>query len=184
MQDLGLADAAAIRDGIRLAFWPARMEVLRQDPPVILDGCHNPQGCQALAAALGRLLPGKPVVFLAGILKDKDYAGMLRAILERPAYCPAAWVCATPDSPRALAAGELAEAVRKIAGQLPKAAACAYNIQDAVHAAASPAAGARLALALAAEKGMALCAFGSLYFAGGIRKILSAREGHLWTGPC
>lgn len=51
---------------------------------ILVDGAHNPQGCQALAATLNRLLPGQPVVFLAGFLADKDYETMLRIMLEQP----------------------------------------------------------------------------------------------------
>ena len=54
---LGLASPGQIRQGIALARWPARLEMLRRHPPILLDGAHNPQGCQALAAALTRLLP-------------------------------------------------------------------------------------------------------------------------------
>jgi dihydrofolate synthase / folylpolyglutamate synthase len=181
-KDLGLCDDAAVADGIRLARWPARMEILRRHPPVILDGCHNPQGCQALAAALGRLLPEKPVVFLAGIFRDKDYRSMLQAMLDHPGYCPAALVLASPDSPRALPADELARVARQLAGQLPKPTDCGYNILDAIHIAETPAAGAHLALRLAGSQGMALCAFGSLHFAGSVRGILGTQEGQFWTG--
>ena len=70
---LGLADDRQIADGIAAARWPARLELLREDPPILLDGAHNPQGCQALAASLNRLLPDRPLVMLMGVLQDKDY---------------------------------------------------------------------------------------------------------------
>ena len=92
-QILELASDDAIREGIALARWPARLEVMRRQPPIILDGAHNPQGCRALAATLARLLPAQPVVFLAGMLQDKDYEKMLRIMLETADYRPLAFIC-------------------------------------------------------------------------------------------
>ena len=173
---LSLATDEQIQAGIAATRWPARMELLRTEPPVILDGSHNPQGCQALAASLNRLLPGKPAIFLAGILQDKDYTDMLRTMLKGVAYRPYAFICVTPDNPRALPAEALAEAVRRAADfeQLPSPDRSRYNSLDAVMTAASPADGARFALDLAIDSGIALCAFGSLYMVGGIRNILAA----------
>ena len=171
---LGLADDEQIRAGIEAARWPARMELLRRDPPVILDGAHNPQGCQALSASLDRLLPGRLVIFLAGILQDKEYDQMLRIMLADVLYCPTTFICVKPDNPRALPAEDLAQAVRQLSKQLPRQDCTRYNRLDAVLTAPSPSDGARLALEIAAEQGVALCAFGSLYMVGSIRKILAA----------
>ena len=172
---LGLATDDQIRQGIALARWPARMELLRRDPPILVDGAHNPQGCQALAATLNRLLPGQPVVFLAGFLADKDYEAMLRIMLEQTAYRPAAVVCTKPVSLRALSEEQLAHKVRDILNRLPDGGGNRYN--EAVWTAPSPEEGAQLALKLASGQSMALCAFGSLYMVGYIRQTLM-QEAH------
>lgn len=179
---LGLADAKAVSLGLSVARWPARLEVLRREPPVLLDGAHNLQGCQALAAALSKLLPGQPVIFLTGMLQDKDYHAMLRAVLDQPGYRPAAVFCVKPDSPRALQATELATAAAKVMTQLHIPLNSGYNVLDAIHAIDSPGEGARQAFQLATKTGTALCAFGSLYMAGSIRGILRDREDRFWTG--
>ncbi|MEA4889819.1 MAG: folylpolyglutamate synthase/dihydrofolate synthase family protein [Clostridiaceae bacterium] len=173
---LGLADDDQIRAGIAAARWPARLELLRREPPVLLDGAHNPQCCQALAASLNRLLPGRPVVFLAGVLQDKDYREMLNILLKNASYKPAAFICVTPDSNRALPAGQLADEIRRLAGQLPSAPCTGYNGLNQILAAETPAAGARMALEIADRQHIALCAFGSLYMVGSIRSILAGRE--------
>ncbi len=178
-QALGLASEAAIAAGISQAIWPARLEILRRHPPILIDGAHNPQCCQALAEALERLLPGEPVIFLAGMLKDKDYRGMLRIMLENRSYRPMAFVCVTPDSPRALPANQLAECVRDLSEEMYKTGRSGYNIGDAIHVAATPAEGARTALRLADEKGLPLCVFTSLYVIGTIRDIIKAQEAPL-----
>jgi galactitol-specific phosphotransferase system IIB component len=58
----------AVHSGLASVKWPARMEVLGRSPLFLLDGGHNPQCAQALAEAIDKLLPGKKVVFLLGVL--------------------------------------------------------------------------------------------------------------------
>lgn len=56
---VGAIDAAgitvsddAIRTGLEEAFLPGRLEVMRQEPKVVLDGAHNPQAAKATVAEL------------------------------------------------------------------------------------------------------------------------------------
>lgn len=63
------------------ASWPARMQTLGDGPltrgiaaPIILDGAHNPEAAHALADSVEG-----PIVLLAGILKNRDYAAMFDA---------------------------------------------------------------------------------------------------------
>ena len=74
----------------------------------VVDGGHNPQCLAATAAALERYYPGVRRVLLFGALADKDWREMARLMI------PAAdeFVCATPDSERALGGAELAEFLR------------------------------------------------------------------------
>ncbi len=181
-RQLRLATDDDIRRGVALTRWPARLEVLRRRPPILLDGAHNPQGCSALAATLACLLPGQPVVYLIGMLQDKDYETMMRRVLDNPACQPLAVVCTTPDNPRALSAQSLADSVIEIILQLRNPALSGYNILKDIHAVDSPIEAAELALRLADRSNGALCAFGSLYMAGGIRDFLRAEEDQLWTG--
>ena len=181
-QSTGLVDDASVREGIRLARWPGRLELMRRHPPLILDGAHNPQSCRALSQALGRLVQGQPVVYLAGMLADKDYPAMLSQVLFNPS-CPAVgFVSVAPDSPRALSAELLAETVRDLAGQLHKPHESGYNVLDAIFSAESIADGVNLALDLANQANVPLCIFGSLYMIGEARKILLTQEDRLWIG--
>jgi dihydrofolate synthase/folylpolyglutamate synthase len=175
-QDLPGVTPSAIQAGIAAARWPARLELLRRDPPILVDGAHNAQCCQALAASLNRLLPDQPVIFLAGVMADKDYLNMLHVMLLGVSYHPVAFICVTPNNPRALPAEELAEAVRPIWRQLPRTSFSDYNNEDAVYCAASPEAAAVLAHNLSDAQKIALCAFGSLYLVGEIRQFLQDRE--------
>ena len=143
----------AIARGIAETRWPARFEVLDQPagmPTVVIDGGHNPQGAGVLADSLRDVFPGKRPVFLVGILADKDYRSMLRAV----APLASAFVCVTPPNPRALDAADLAEAIRETCDELGVCVAVevAGDFGDAVSAARK----------LAGPEGL-ICAFGSLY---------------------
>ena len=143
----------AIARGIAETRWPARFEVLDQPagmPTVVIDGGHNPQGAGVLVDSLWDVFPDKRPVFLVGILADKDYRSMLRAV----APLASAFVCVTPPNPRALDAADLAEAIRETCGELGARATIevAGDFDDAVSAARK----------IAGSEGL-ICAFGSLY---------------------
>ena len=98
-----------LRDGLRDAYWPGRMELLRRDPVVIVDGAHNPQGVQALCDSLEVLFPGEKFTFVIGVLADKDYSGDI-AIAAPYAN---RFYTVTPPSYRALNGESLADEIRK-----------------------------------------------------------------------
>ena len=98
----------ALRRGLAEAKWEARFELLSEHPLFLADGAHNPQCTAALAESLDRFLPGKKVVFLTGVLADKDYKDMLSDL----APCFAKIYTVTPNCPRALSAEELQKEAR------------------------------------------------------------------------
>ena len=140
----------AVQTGLRSVRWPARMEVLSRKPLFILDGGHNPQCAQALAESIRALLPGKKIIFLVGILADKDY----RRIIETVLPLGEKFFCLTPVSPRALPGSELAEVFRSRGAD----AAVPVSIPRGILA----------SLEEAGEDGCVV-AFGSLYLAGAVR---------------
>jgi dihydrofolate synthase / folylpolyglutamate synthase len=75
--------ARVVRDGLRNAQWPGRFELLRNDPPVILDGAHNVDSINKLLMTLVELYPGKRWTFVFGCYKDKDAEGMLKQLSAR-----------------------------------------------------------------------------------------------------
>ncbi len=140
----------AVEHGLYAVSWPARFELVHEEPPFIVDGGHNPQCAEAVAAALGRYFPDTRRVLLLGILADKDYPRVLE-LLDPMAD---AYVCVTPDSERALPADKLGEAL----GRFGKPVTVCASIPEGVSA----------ALEQAGTDGMA-CAVGSLYMAGAVR---------------
>lgn len=141
---------AAVYAGMADTHWPARFEVLCHDPVFIVDGGHNPHGIRATADSLKRLFPDRRIVFLVGVMADKDVEsilGLVAPLAER-------FFTVRPDNPRAMAADELARRIEKLG--VP-AEPCA-SVEEGV----------RRALALARPNGVA-CALGSLYMSGDVR---------------
>ncbi|MBR3556220.1 MAG: bifunctional folylpolyglutamate synthase/dihydrofolate synthase [Oscillospiraceae bacterium] len=95
--------------GMEKAIWPGRAELLRQEPTVIVDGAHNPQGFEALMETMELLFPGKKLNIVLGVLADKDFqSGLDIAIPHAKKF-----YAVTPPSYRALDAGELAADIRQ-----------------------------------------------------------------------
>ena len=84
--------------GMDATRWPGRFEVLQDNPLVIVDGAHNPQGVESLIAAVKEYLPGQHIVCVTGVLADKDWKPMM----DRLKTVVSDFVAVTPDSPRAL----------------------------------------------------------------------------------
>lgn len=98
-----------IRKGLRNAKWPARFEILHQNPVVILDGSHNADGMRAFVETAKTCLCGRKVICVFGMLKDKDYASclhMLSAITDTV-------IVTEVDNPRRETAEKLAQAAKQ-----------------------------------------------------------------------
>ena len=95
---------ADIVEGLDAVVWQGRFEGLGRNPVFILDGSHNPHGMQATAKSLGEHFKGRKIVFLTGVMADKDVAGMMSYIAPM-AKC---FVAVKPHNPRAMNPEELA----------------------------------------------------------------------------
>ena len=103
-----LSDPAAARRGIAATRLAGRFQVLPGDVPIVLDVAHNPHAARSLAATLrASRTPGREVA-VAGLLEDKDAAGVVEAtaeIFDR-------WYVAQPAGARGGSAESLARTVR------------------------------------------------------------------------
>lgn len=70
----------AVRDGLRHAFWPGRMEIMGKDPVVVLDCAHNQASALSLVESLQTYFPHKAVALVLGISQDKDKSGICREL--------------------------------------------------------------------------------------------------------
>ena len=144
----------AILEGLANAKMPARIEVLRRHPLLLLDGCHNPDGAKMLAATLTRADFEENLVGMFGVLADKDYKEMLSDL----APCFAKVYTVTPNCPRALSAEDLQKEAR-----FHTDAEAADSVADAL----------RKAIDYADENNLAgVVVCGSLYLAAEARPLL------------
>jgi len=72
--------ASAIERGIASARWPARAELIRDDPPVLVDVAHNAEGAGALAETVEALFPGRKAAFVVALSRDKAHEDFLRRL--------------------------------------------------------------------------------------------------------
>jgi dihydrofolate synthase/folylpolyglutamate synthase len=70
-----------IQKGLSRNHWPGRLEIVSNNPFIILDGAHNLAAARNLAKFLSTNLAGKTITLVIGILKDKPYKAMLKSLL-------------------------------------------------------------------------------------------------------
>ena len=143
----------AVRQGIARAKWPGRFERLSEEPLILSDGAHNPEGVEAAVASIKAYFK-EPVLLLSGVMADKDYDGMIegmKPIVEQI-------FTVTPSNPRALAAKDYAEQIRAHGIQ----ATPFEDLDSALKA----------AVADAQEKGIPLLCLGSLYLYGELAPLI------------
>lgn len=140
--------------GLAEVRWPARFEVLRDNPLFILDGGHNLQCAQALESNIRKYMSDMKITFLMGVLRDKDYKDEVRLLIP---YAKE-FICVTPDNERALPAEELADIIIQLGG----AARAMQNVSDGV--------------IIAMNNNNPVIAFGSLYMSGQIRRLVLGKD--------
>jgi dihydrofolate synthase/folylpolyglutamate synthase len=105
-----VVSARAVHEGLRAVSWPGRFEVLRSEPPLVIDGAHNVDSVNKLAVTLAESFPGRRWTFVFGCLADKDAEGMMRALKPRSLR----WIMTQSDSKRAIPADTLLAMAQKL----------------------------------------------------------------------
>jgi dihydrofolate synthase/folylpolyglutamate synthase len=139
------------------ALVPGRLEALRPEDnsgtPIVLDVAHNPDGMSALIGSLLEAFAFDRIVFVLGILGDKDYKGMLTELTRVP--CDV--IATQAKSVRSVPLSELVSAAEML--ELP--CTTIDDVGDAVKA----------ALATARSTDL-VCITGSHYVVGEARTLL------------
>ena len=73
----------AIQAGFSQVYWPARFEILREKPPIVIDSAHNGDSMQRLVETVNEYFPEWPFILVFGASADKSMGDMLSAILPR-----------------------------------------------------------------------------------------------------
>lgn len=95
-----------IKIGLERAFIPARLEVVSQNPLIVIDGAHNPDGANALCEVLKK---GENITAIIGVMRDKNYKEVLSQTLP---LCKNV-ICVKPNVLRALPTNELATVAKE-----------------------------------------------------------------------
>ena len=75
-------DDEYIKRGISLAKNPARFEVVSENPLIIFDGAHNPDGVSALCKSLDKYFENKRISFVTAVMADKDLKGEMEILKD------------------------------------------------------------------------------------------------------
>ncbi|MFQ5707914.1 MAG: bifunctional folylpolyglutamate synthase/dihydrofolate synthase [bacterium] len=100
-----LINRSCVYSGLQKASLNGRLQVLQRHPKILLDVAHNPAAVRHLVSALKTIFAVERLLFIVGVLDDKDFEGML-AVIEPIANTI---FCVTPSSDRALPAPQLLE---------------------------------------------------------------------------
>lgn len=149
--ELGISENI-IRRGLEKTIWLGRMEVLRKKPLILIDGAHNVEGAIALLKGLKQFFPGKRVLLVLGMLRDKDVdsvANILGSYADRV-------VTVSPVSTRAMDPLEL----KGIVERYNRNVACAASIREAVEK------------YMISSEDEIMVFSGSLYMIGEVRRLL------------
>ena len=130
---------------------PARFETVCNDPLVIFDASHNPDGVKQFVRTIDGLKKQRTVIIF-GVLEDKNYQYAISEIAARADV----FIAITPDNPRALAAEKTAEIARKYCNEC-------YNASD---------------ISAAIDRAFSLLQGGRLFVCGSFYIMENARKGY------
>lgn len=148
-------DIITIKKGLASVKWPGRLEIINTAPTIIIDGAHNLMAARHLARFLTREMPGRPITLVIGILDDKPYGAMLRALLP----CASRVIVTQPVIDRALPVEKLRDAAAAMGHDAETVLDVAVAVQRAIDSAPSDG---------------VVCIAGSLYVVGEAMQALHA----------
>jgi len=135
---------------------PGRMEMVWQEPRILLDGAHNASSMAALIKSIGAHIPYDSLVVVFGCAGDKDVLGMLRELnlgADKIIFTRA------KTNPRAMDPTELQQKFLEVS---EKMAQTAETLDEALNLAAR-----------AVSREDLICVTGSFYLVGEAKKYLA-----------
>lgn len=149
-----------LRRGLTETRWRGRFDVVGRKPFFIVDGAHNEDASKRLAESIRFYFPDRRIIYIMGMLRDKEYDKVLRNTYELAEQI----ITVTPPlAGRALPAYELAQAAREYHGSV--------TVADSVQEAAE------IAYLLAGQdRECVIIAFGSLSYLGELMDVVEHRD--------
>jgi dihydrofolate synthase/folylpolyglutamate synthase len=134
--------------GLKKVRLTGRMEIICDDPRIIIDAAHNAASIRALIQAIGQNIPYDSMVVIFGCNNDKDAEGMLRELQ----YGADKVIFSRSNSAKAMSPDILAEMYTEISGKMCQTA---LSLGEALRIAES-----------AISKEDLICITGSFYLIG------------------
>lgn len=152
-----------IVEGLGAVEAPARLELVRNSPPIVIDTAHNPQAARVTIDALAESYSFEPTIGVVAMMQDKDAEQVLEIFAEQVDQVV---VTAVSSSPRARSVDDLAAVAETIwsTHQVHRAATMAEALDLAV----------MLADTASAHAGVVV--LGSVIAAGEARELLKRDE--------
>lgn len=149
-----------MRQGFLATKWHGRFDVIGRKPLFIADGAHNEDGCAKLAQSIRFYFTNRRIIYIMGVLKDKEYDKMIRNTYELAEHI----ITVTPPiRERALHAYDLAQVIREYHDSVT----VADSVQEAVE----------IAYLLAGlDNDTVIIAFGSLSYLGELMDVVEHRD--------
>ncbi len=149
---ISISDISII-DGLASAKWAGRLERLKINPDIIIDGAHNVASAKILADVIGQYYARRRVILVVGILKDKEVDKILEILCSNSNVV----IVTSPNNPRAMPPSALSKRASIYCGNT----IVAKGIDDAIHMAKTM-----------AEPSDVIVFSGSIYLIGEVRKVL------------
>jgi dihydrofolate synthase/folylpolyglutamate synthase len=149
-------------EGLARVRLPGRMELIKKDPRILVDGAHNAASIEALIRAIGQNIPYDSMVLVFGCQVDKDIPGMLRQIQ----YGADKVIFVATPSPRSADPTDLAAQFSELSGKM---AQVAHTVEEALNIANH-----------AVDRDDLICLTGSFYLVGEAKRVLikQAKRAH------
>jgi dihydrofolate synthase/folylpolyglutamate synthase len=141
-------------DGLSTVSMEGRMEIICEDPRVLVDTAHNAASIRALIQAIGQHVPYDSMVIVFGCNGDKDVRGML----EQLQYGADKVIFTRSNSPKAVYPQDLADMYTEICGKMCQTA---MTLRSAIKIASN-----------AVSRGDLICVTGSFYLVGQAKEQL------------
>lgn len=135
-------------DGLSKVSMLGRMEIISEDPHILVDAAHNAASIKALIQAIGQHVPYDSMVIIFGCNSDKDVRGMLTELQ----FGADKMIFTRSNSPKAVSPHDLAEMYTEICGKMCQTA---LTVREAVKIASS-----------AISREDLICITGSFYLVG------------------
>jgi dihydrofolate synthase/folylpolyglutamate synthase len=149
----------AIRAGLEKVKWTGRLEIIQNNPTLILDGAHNPSGIRIVWQALKEIFTYHRLILVLAIFAEKDYKKMIQILAPNADLI----ITTKTMSPRAAPPQVIAKEAAQYIAQ--NKIIVTENISQAINCALSN-----------SKKDDLICITGSLYTVGEAKRYFRKKE--------